>query len=58
MSLPPNTYDLTMRFRVTLPEGETPSQQDPTLLITGENYTPWPGVQIHDADLISSCPVQ
>ena len=52
--LPDNTYDLTVKVRVTLPKGETPDQQDITLLLTGEEWDPWPGVQIHDMELLGS----
>ena len=52
--LPPNTYDMTVKVRITLPAGETPEQQDVALCLTGENFDPWPGVQIHDAELIAS----
>lgn len=52
MNLPPNTYAIDMRFIVTLPDGETPDKQDPTLVITGEEWNPWPGVEIHDAELL------
>ena len=55
--LPTNTYEITMTFTVTLPDGETPDMQDPGLLITGENYDPHPGVKIHDANILRSRPV-
>lgn len=56
--LPPNTHDLWILARVTLPEGETPDQQDITLLLTGEDWDPWPGVQIHDMTLLTHKPAQ
>ena len=34
-SLPPNTYKIWCLAVVTLPEGETPDQQDPSLCLTG-----------------------
>lgn len=55
-TLPPNTYDLDVRVRVTLPDGETSEQQDITLLLTGEDWDPWPGVKIHDMDLLAHRP--
>ena len=58
MDLPPNTYDRIMRFRVTLPGNDTPEEQDPSLVITGEETEPWPGVLIHDAELLSSSKVE
>lgn len=58
MSLPPNTYVLNLRALVTLPDGETPEVQDPALLLTGENFEPWPGVTIHDIDLVSHAPAE
>lgn len=51
-TLPPNTHDLDVRVRVTLPAGETVEKQDITLLLTGEGWDPWPGVQIHDMELL------
>ena len=56
-AIPPNTYDITAKFRVTLPGNETPAQQDITLLLTGECWDPWPGVQIHDITLESFSPI-
>ena len=55
--LPPNTFDLDVRVRVTLPPGETVEQQDINLLITGEDYDPWPGVEIHGLELLAHRPV-
>jgi hypothetical protein len=57
MKLPPNTYDMTVMVRVTLPPGQTPEVQDMALCLTGEDFEPWPGVMIHDAELISSTPI-
>lgn len=54
---PPNTYDLTVKVRVTLPTGETPADQDIAMCLTGDDYDPWPGVQIHDMTLMGSEPV-
>lgn len=55
---PANTYDMTLKFRITLPPGETPEQQDHALLVTGEDFEPWPGVLIHDVDFVSAEPVR
>ncbi len=55
-TLPPNTHDLDVRVRVTLPTGETVEQQDVALLLTGEDFDPWPGVQIHDVELLAHQP--
>lgn len=54
--LPPNTHDLDVRVRVTLPPGETVEQQDVGLLLTGEDFDPWPDVQIHEVDLLAHMP--
>lgn len=51
--LPLNTYDLTVKVRITLPKGERPETQDAALLLTGEDFDPWPGVQIHDAEILN-----
>ena len=56
--LPENTYDLTCRVRVTLPKGETPEEQDMSLMLTGGEFDPWPGVEIHDVTLLAVAKVQ
>jgi hypothetical protein len=50
-TLPPNTHDLDVRVRVTLPAGETVEQQDPFLLLV-QDVRPFEGVQIHDVELL------
>jgi hypothetical protein len=55
--IPENTYDITVKVRITLPKNETPGEQDITLLLTGEDWDPWPGVQIHGMELLTSEPV-
>lgn len=50
--LPPNTYVMTLAVTITLPAGETPEDQDPGLMVTGGDFDPWPGVQIHDVELV------
>ncbi|WP_306600737.1 hypothetical protein [Geothrix sp. 21YS21S-2] len=55
-NLPPNTFDLTIRVTVTLPPGEDPETQDVPMLITGGDFNPWPGVQIHDAEILAYRP--
>ena len=44
---------MTVKVKIDLPEGETPAEQDPSLVLTGENWDPWPGVHIHDVDLVN-----
>jgi len=51
--LPPNTYVMTLAVTLTLPAGETPEDQDPGLVVTGWDFDPWPGVQIHDVEMVS-----
>lgn len=56
--LPPNTYDMLLNARITIPEGQTPEDQDHAMLITGENFEPWPGVLIHDVHFVSAEPAR
>lgn len=53
--LPPNTFDLDVRVRVTLPPGETVEQQDPFLLLV-QDVRPFEAVQIHDVVLLAHRP--
>jgi hypothetical protein len=57
-SYPPNTHDLDVRVRVTLPAGETVAEQDVALLLTGDDFDPWPGVEIHEVDLLAHRPAE
>ena len=57
-SFPPNTHKIWCLVTVTLPEGETPDQQDPSMVFTGGDFDPWPGVQIHDVVFLCHKPVE
>lgn len=56
-ALSPNTHRLWLMATVTLPNGETPDTQDASLLMTGGDFDPWPGVQIHDVLILCHRPM-
>lgn len=55
--LPPNTFDLDVRVRVTLPPGETVEQQDPFNLLI-QDVRPFEAVVIHDVELLGHRPAE
>jgi hypothetical protein len=49
-------YRLIVEVEVSLPDEEKMEEQDITLLLTGDNWNPWPGVEIVDMKLRSWWP--